>query len=322
MARRWTAIISIAILVDVCYYVYNYSQLTVTPTRQLLSVSASPTEVVGRRPDDGVWFNFSHPPSLLLFAYSAFVDVRTSSAAADRTPVVRVIAMSTKIEDQRERKVKLYCVYNYSDGRPATVSRLRSDPSPIGMGYPLYNIMVREYVYACPLAYRDSWPISLSISTDPHRRYYSQSAAMPVEVPVREVMTKPLAVCMQIAYEWVDPVRLVEWLEFQRLLGVSLIGVYLASDISSSTEKVLRYYAEVDGLVDLRRSSYISRVPGGSATSPEQYSLHWSPVINDCIYRHMFRFSRIAVIDFDEVFHNLQFSLKCIHSYKMLTSAV
>ena len=81
---------------------------------------------------------------------------------------------------------------------------------------------------------------------------------MPVEVPVREVMTKPLAVCMQIAYEWVEPVRLVEWLEFQRLLGVSLIGVYLASDISSSTEKVLRYYAEVDGLVDLRRSSYIS----------------------------------------------------------------
>jgi len=108
-------------------------------------------------------------------------------------------------------------------------------------------------------------------------------------------------VCMQVAYEWVDPVRLVEWFEFQRLLGVSLINVYLASDINPLTEKVLRYYADVDGLVDLRRSNYISRVPGGSATSPEQYSLHWSPVINDCIYRAMFRFSRIAVLDFDEV---------------------
>jgi len=314
MARNLAAFVSIVILVHACYYVYHNSKLTIIFTRLSL-MSAPPTEVVGRRPDDGVWFNFSHPPSLLFFAYSAFVDVRSSSAAADKTPVVRVIAMSTEIENLQRRKIELYCVHNYRDGRPATASRLRSDPSPIGMGYPLYAITVREYVYACPLMYRDSWPISLSISTDPQRRYCSQSAAMPVEVPVRDVMTKPLAVCMQIVYEWVDPVRLVEWLEFQRLLGVSLIGVYLASDISLSTEKVLRYYAEVDGLVDLRRSTYISRVVGGTLTSPEQYLLHASPVINDCMYRYMFRFSRIAVIDFDEVLHNFQFSLKSIHTY-------
>ena len=314
MARNLAAFVSIFILVHACYYVYHNHKLTLIFTRLSL-VSAPPMEMVGRRPDDGVWFNFSHPPSLLFFAYSAFVDVRSSSAAADRTPVVRVIAMSTEIENLQRRKIELYCVHNYRDGRPATASRLRSDPSPIGMGYPLYAITVREYVYACPLMYRDSWPISLSISTDPQRRYCSQSAAMPVEVPVRDVMTKPLAVCMQIVYEWVDPVRLVEWLEFQRLLGVSLIGVYLASDISLSTEKVLRYYAEVDGLVDLRRSTYISRVVGGTLTSPEQYLLHASPVINDCMYRYMFRFSRIAVIDFDEVLHNFQFSLKSIHTY-------
>ena len=293
------------ILVCVCHYVYNSSQLTVVRTRHSL-VSAPSTEVlpVGRHPDDGVWFNFSVPPALLFFAYSAFVDVRTSSAAVEGTPVVRVIAMSTEIEVQRQRNVELYCVYNYRDGRPATVYRLWSNPSPIGRGYPLYSITVKEYVYTCPLGYRDSWPISLSISTDPQRRYFSQLAFMPVEVPTRDGTTKPLAVCMQIAYEWIDSVRLVEWLEFQRILGVALIGVYLASDISPATEKVLRYYAEVDGLVDLRRSNYISPIAGGSVTSDRQYLLHGSPVINDCIYRYMFRFSRIAVIDFDEVVHD------------------
>jgi len=38
---------------------------------------------------------------------------------------------------------------------------------------------------------------------------------------------RPLAVCVQVAYGHIDPVRLVEWLEFQRILGVSFVGVHL-----------------------------------------------------------------------------------------------
>ena len=324
MARR---LAFIAVIVYVCHYVYQTSQLTDSYTRQSL-VSTLLTEVVrvGRRPDDGVWYNFSVPPALLFFAYSAFVDVRTTPGAAKRTPVVRVIAMSTTTDERRRRNVQLYCVHNYRDGRPAAVSKIFSRPHSIGNGYPLYNITVREYVYTCPLVYHDLWPISLSISIDPQRRYFPWSATMPVEVPTSDGTERPLAVCMQVAYEWVDPVRLVEWFEFQRLLGVSLINVYLASDINPLTEKALRYYADVDGLVDLRRSNYISRVPGGSATSPEQYSLHWSPVINDCIYRAMFRFSRIAVLDFDEVLIGLcatssdSFSLQSLQPrYQLIT---
>jgi len=308
MARRLAFIaIILGLLVYVYHYVYKSSRLTDSNKRQsLLSMPLTEAVRVGRRPDDGVWYNFSVPPALLFFAYSAFVDVRTTPAAANRTPIVRVIAMSTKIEEQRQRNVQLYCVYNYGDGRPATVSKLSAEPRQIGNGYPLYSIKVNEYVYTCPLVYRDLWPISLSISIDPQRRYFPWFATMPVEVPTRDGTERPLAVCMQVAYEWVDPVRLVEWFEFQKLLGVSLIGAYLASDINPSTEKVLRYYADVDGLVDLRRSNYISRVPGGSATSPKQYMLHWSPCINDCIYRLMFRFSRIAVLDFDEVLRPVQ----------------
>ena len=29
--------------------------------------------------------------------------------------------------------------------------------------------------------------------------------------------------------------------------------------------------------------------------------LHWSPVINDCIYRNLYSFNKILVIDVDEV---------------------
>jgi len=64
---------------------------------------------------------------------------------------------------------------------------------------------------------------------------------------------------------------------------------------------VTRYYADVEGLVDLRKSENIGRFVGGSSTTDKQYKLHQSPTINDCLYRHMYRFEHIAVIDFDEV---------------------
>ena len=49
-----------------------------------------------------------------------------------------------------------------------------------------------------------------------------------------------LAACVHVAYKHLDPVKLVEWLEFQRLLGISLVGVYLMSNFSESAERVFR----------------------------------------------------------------------------------
>jgi len=64
--------------------------------------------------------------------------------------------------------------------------------------------------------------------------------------------------------------------------------------------QVLRYYSahrgttEGEGFVDLHRSDYI-------ADGPSQFLLHGSPAINDCMYRNMYRFRHVIVIDFDEV---------------------
>ena len=293
-SSKLLSVIVFIVFLYVFHSVYNNTWLTHNAYAHRQS---SQTTVTGRRPDDGAWFNFSVPPALLFFAYSAFVDVRMA------TPVIRVISMSTKSEEQRQRNISLFCVCNYKSGT-VTVSPLRANPAPIGMGYPLYGITVREYVYACPLPrHSDTWPESLSISTKRRRHRRAQSVAMPVELGIRPTSTTlpALAVCVQVAYGRVDPVRLVEWLEFQRVLGASLVGVYLASDISRSAQTVFRHYADVDGLVDLRHSDYISRVVGGTKSSGGQYLLHGSPVINDCLYRHMYRFRRVAVIDFDEV---------------------
>ena len=65
--------------------------------------------------------------------------------------------------------------------------------------------------------------------------------------------------------------------------------------------QVLRYYSTHRGVtgdkgfVELRRSDYIPR-------SPSQFLLHGTPAINDCMYRNMYRFRHIVVVDLDEVF--------------------
>jgi len=64
---------------------------------------------------------------------------------------------------------------------------------------------------------------------------------MPVELQDKPRQKERLAVCVPVAYGHIDPVKLIEWFEFQRILGVSLVGVYLLSNFSESAEKVFRY---------------------------------------------------------------------------------
>lgn len=99
---------------------------------------------------------------------------------------------------------------------------------------------MREYIYACPLRYTDKWPTWLTISTEHKLETRAPVTAMPVEVPPRPGVKRPLAVCVHVAYGHIDTVKLVEWFEFQRILGVSLVGVYIMSDFSQSAQQVFR----------------------------------------------------------------------------------
>ena len=112
----------------------------------------------------------------------------------------------------------------------------------IGAGYPLYGKTVQEFIYACPIRTTDQWPTTLSImSRIQQNETRSHSIAMPVEVASRPQVKRPLAVCVQAAYGHIDPVRLVEWLEFQRILGVSFVGLHLMEDFSNVSKSVFKY---------------------------------------------------------------------------------
>lgn len=232
---------------------------------------------------DGLWYNMSDD-QMRMYAYSAIYDDRLSLLSE---PVIRVIVISDPVH---RWNVRPYCVLRRDDA--VTVVRTKEKPKPIGWGWPMNKKAAREYVLTCPTV-GGIVPHSVSITSNPNiDEVCSSTITVPVTVPKKPEKKRDFAICMQVSFGHIDPVRIIEWIELQKILGVSLIGIYDLK-LSEASLNVLRHYSD-EGLVDLRKTEPIY-------DDLDHYLLQGSPVINDCIYRHMYEFDRIIVIDFDEI---------------------
>ena len=118
---------------------------------------------------------------------------------------------------------------------------------------------------------------------------------MPVEVAERGGRVNDVAICVQATFRRLERRRLTEWFEMQRLLGVSLVGVYTTPMTHPDTRQTLAHYAATS-LVELRSIDYIDRGFGKGHLLIVNLA-----AINDCVYRRMYTHRFVAVIDFDEV---------------------
>ena len=86
----------------------------------------------------------------------------------------------------------------------------------------------------------------------------------------------------------------MEWIELLRLFGVHKITIYNNS-LSAEAVRVLQYY-DATGFVELRQvHSFLSEL--GELT----IHLLMSPVINDCMYRNMYKYRKVIITDLDEL---------------------
>jgi hypothetical protein len=263
---------------------------------------------IGRKGDYGRWYNYGVMP-FQFYAYSAILDDRPSIQL--QKPVIRIIAISSNqngagwsLQTEHTVNIEMSCRLYYADGRNIVVP-MNPFALPIGWGWPLNREMVREYIFTCPSSADsndpDTRPVAVEVLLgNPSWSNQRKESCMPIEFPEKPQEKRSLAACVQVSYGNLNALKLIEWLELQRILGVEMIGIYNMSITDGPAGDVLRYYSQTttDGLsepfVDLRRSDHIQ-------DGFQQYLLHGSPVINDCVYRHMHRFKHIAVIDFDEV---------------------
>ena len=211
----------------------------------------------GRDPDDGRWFNYS-APRLQLYAYSAFYDDRPSLAPG--RPLIRIIAITKNLSEWMNKlglpNQVLRCRLRYADGRVEFGGLDAKQSKPVGHGWPMNGDFLLQYILACPLPASKDDEIPTALSFFVHPANNISAAFIPIERPDKPDKALDFAVCVPVAFNHLDRYRLIEWLEMQRLLGVSQIGVY-DFNLDKTSLDLLRHYV-ADGLVELRKSNHIS----------------------------------------------------------------
>ncbi|KAM7350268.1 uncharacterized protein ACRADG_008883 [Cochliomyia hominivorax] len=238
------------------------------------------------------------------YIFGAYYDNRPT-VVRDQ-PVVRVLVMINFIGQKYEEYPLTYCQLWYDEQAEPFITPMKE----------MHKIWYYEWSHSldfhyahfvsCPVM-EDKIPKTISLVAAP-----CDTATNNVRVTYQPLETnetrKDFAVCVKgLDYPHVDTShRLVEYIETLRSLGAEKITMYKLQIHPNST-KVLEYY-ENTGYLEYRPmslSTSVSNLQDYRHLEMEKngwsYILHEVIPYNDCLYRNMYRYNYVAVVDTDEV---------------------
>jgi hypothetical protein len=265
-------------------------------------------------------------PNDELCVYSAIYDARKEAGGK---PTIRIAAVSTiKQEDlpsiiwcqflavDASRNVRMTPVGNLSNVQITRVGRghrVQTKPSTVPSSKQV-NMLYAQIMISCLLPASSSISASsithvslvtnISQPTTNLLQIYRQDPVLGsnplVKAPTNAsaAATDPtiyeheFGICVPISFGYIDPIRLINWVEMNKVLGVTEINIYNAS-MTSDADAVFSYYR---GLIVVHQivPPVPDRTYGGVKLG--------SPAgLNDCMYRNMHRYRYLIIIDFDEV---------------------
>ena len=223
-----------------------------------------------------------------MFIYSAFYDDRPFLNGKN---ALRVLVISTPITN------RIYCQMWTKEPRESsqsfiTEAQLLKSDAEIKFDENVYE----QFILTCSLESRSMRPERLSLVwTDPCTE---PENVIQIQYPESRGSRKPFhefGLCAPIAFGYVDPYRIIEWVEMHRFLGVTEINVYYFY-LSSETLTALKYYQK-EGIVK------VFKLPPLPGHQNEENGLKLSSFIslNDCMLRNLYLYKWILVTDFDEI---------------------
>ena len=245
-----------------------------------------------------------------VYMYSAFYDAR---ANVD-WPQVRIIAVAEQTVDL----FKLCCLLWYRSHHLPDVAEIRT--LEVGLKYSSQGEPIPgQYIFSCRIdRNKTDPPTYVSVVT---ANSFQLSNLLPVQVPERPKHVIEFGHCMNILYWKQDLFRLVEWLEAYRLWGVGEVNIY-TTQIDNVTDNILKWYSNT-GFVKYRQS------PGPIGDFDDKaIRLSMSAVINDCLYRNMYRYRYVVCTDLDEMIvpasphHNYSEMLRAADAEATLANAL
>ena len=250
-------------------------------------------------------YKFDKLPTMNLYIYSAYLDLRTNER------LIKVIGMSDFVLKNHH---KLYCQIYYKNGTMVSVSRV------IQKARIQTSFLYVQSLYVCeePLGIN---PVAVSLSgkicldtPSTRRKVNIRYNKRDDEVPNKYLL------CLNTIFRFKHPKKLIAFIEYQRMLGLTRIIVYDFYLPSEEVMKVIKYYIR-DGILTVQPwklpvKSDGTKWPNGKRIL-KYYGQHMQ--INDCMYRNMNDYKYILSSDLDEyvVFQNPN-----IQTYQTLMEAV
>ncbi len=230
-----------------------------------------------------------------IYLYSAFYDDRKAVVKSH----VRIVAIV------QEADTPLFCLLWYRNHLIPDielVTKMISGPVVTRNGR-----RFASYILSCEISTNRCPPEAVSVITT---ESIVPSTLMNVHLPEIPAVPFDFGVCVSVSYGYPDPKRIVEWIELHKQWGVSEIVIY-NNNLTETILRVFDYYVR-QGVVDLHEAPDCMDINGELTTL-----LNMSPTLNDCMYRNMYRFNKIIVVDFDEIIVPRQHA-----SYQLMLDAI
>jgi hypothetical protein len=186
------------------------------------------------------WQRYENPNNSIIFVYSAFYDDRP---AVGVTPWIRLHGVAANLTS---RNITVYCQLWFAGCRTPAVVPAMVNVTGRESGYVINGVRFIQKMFSCRLPGIEPIPSHVSlVAVDPCD---NSTIYLPVERPIRSEPDHEFGICVAIAFGHVPVAEFVEWIELNRLLGVTEVNVYDAGMVNMST--VFEYYTR-QGLLNV-----------------------------------------------------------------------
>ena len=220
-----------------------------------------------------------------LYIYSVFYDDREFLHGKN---VLRALIISTPI------KSNVYCQIWKEDSSDPILTVAKVVKS--GSGHILGGRQYDQLLVTCSLGSGTTRPTNLSlIWLNP---CIQPTNNIKIQYPEKKDFNESkheFGICVPVTFWYVDPYRIMEWVEMHKLFGVTEINVCYVH-LSNITMATLEYYQN-EGIVKL------FNLPSVPLYEHNRNGVKiGSPIgLNDCMLKNMYSYKWVLVIDFDEI---------------------
>ncbi|XP_066592491.1 uncharacterized protein [Prorops nasuta] len=224
------------------------------------------------------------------FVYSAYYDDRLGSGgtAGRKEGLIRVIS-ATKTRGPEH----VWCRLWYRQSNPANTTVSVTVSARVKVIRENWNLKYSACFVICPLPKISQVPEEVSVvarlRASPTNRIYVQNR--PEDRPMKK---QPLAVCVKpLHYDYNRVLQLVEFIELHRLLGATHVTLY-NDTVGEGASCALRNY-ERKGLLTILSWHKLDMVSQLEIRTEGLFA-----ALNDCLYRSMYKYEYVALLDLDE----------------------